>query len=136
MSFIYLDFNATTPIDPRVVEAMLPYLTQWYGNPSSGHAQGQATRTAIDAARRQAARLLGAEVPGIVWTSGGTESNNHALLGAARVAGPGSRIITSAVEHPAIAEVCRRLESEPDSIPTRGLEYQDRTAVSDSRIPG
>ncbi len=130
---IYLDYNATTPIDPRVAESMMPYLTRWYGNPSSNHAQGQATRRAIDGARSQAADFLGASVSGMVWTSGGSESNNHALLGAARLAGRGSRIITSAVEHPAIAEVCRHLESEGYAVTTVPVDGVGRVDPDDIR---
>ncbi len=109
---IYLDYNATTPVDPRVAEAMIPFLGEHFGNPSSSHVLGQRTRTAVENARRQAAALLGADPAGIVFTSGGTEANNHAIIGAA-LAGRdrGRHIVTTAVEHPAVSEVCRHLES-------------------------
>ena len=109
---IYLDYNATTPVDPRVAEAMLPYLSGHFGNPSSSHILGQRTRAAVEKARGQAADLLGADPEGIIFTSGGTEANNHAIIGAA-LAGQdrGRHIVTTAVEHPAVSEVCRHLES-------------------------
>jgi cysteine desulfurase len=106
---IYLDYNATTPVDPRVADVMQPFLRSVFGNPSSPHAQGRAAREAIDDARAQAARLLGCATEGIIFTSGGTEANNHAIIGAAGKAG--DHIVTTAVEHPAVTEVCRHLES-------------------------
>lgn len=113
MKPIYLDYNATTPIDPRVVEAMLPYLTDHFGNPSSEHAYGVAARKAVEEARRQVAGMLGCEVYEIVFTGGGSESNNHAIRGVARAyRQKGNHIITSAVEHPAVTEVCRYLEGQ------------------------
>ena len=110
MSDIYLDYNATTPIDPQVAEAMLPYVHGLFGNPSSGHSFGVAARQGVDHARRQVASMLGCGEGDLIFTSGGTEANNHAIKG---VAGAyrdrGSHIITSAVEHPAVTEVCRYL---------------------------
>ncbi|MGD8628940.1 MAG: aminotransferase class V-fold PLP-dependent enzyme, partial [bacterium] len=97
MKPIYLDYNATTPIDRRVVEAMLPYITDHFGNPSSSHAYGVAARQAVEEARRQVAGMLGCEVYEIVFTGGGTESNNHAIRGVARAfRHRGNHIITSA----------------------------------------
>ena len=81
MTSIYLDYNATTPIDPAVREAMLPYLGQWFGNPSSSRAQGRACAEAIDKARSQVAQMLGASASEVIFTAGGTESNNLAILG-------------------------------------------------------
>ncbi len=113
MSDIYLDYNATTPIDPKVAEAMLPYVHGRFGNPSSGHSFGAAAREGVDTARRQVANLLGCAPDAITFTSGGTEANNHAIKG---VFGAdrrrGCHIITSAVEHPAVTEVCRFLEGQ------------------------
>ena len=80
---IYLDYNASTPVDPAVREAMLPYLGDLHGNPSSGHAAGQAVRAAVDKARAQVAAMLGAGPHEIVFTSSGTESNNHVIKGVA-----------------------------------------------------
>jgi len=112
MKPIYLDYNATTPIDPRVSEAMRPYLDEHFGNPSSSHAYGAAAKKAVERARRQVAGLLGCEPYEIVFTSGGSESNNHAIRGVARAyRSKGNHIITSAVEHPAVTEVCRFLEA-------------------------
>jgi cysteine desulfurase NifS/selenium donor protein len=110
---IYLDYNATTPIDGRVVEAMLPYITDHFGNPSSAHAYGVAARKAVDEARSRVAGMLGCEVFEVVFTCGGSESNNHAITGVARAyRHKGNHIITSAVEHPAVTEVCRFLEED------------------------
>jgi cysteine desulfurase len=110
---IYLDYNATTPIDPQVAEAMLPYLHQHFGNPSSSHAYGIAASEAVISARMQVAGLLGAEPEEIVFTSGGTESNNMVIQGLARrLASQGRHIITSAVEHPAVLEPCYALEKD------------------------
>ena len=113
MDGIYLDYNATTPIDPAVAEAMLPYMHGLFGNPSSGHAFGLAAREGVEHARQQVAGLLGCSEDDLIFTSGGTEANNHAIKG---VAGAyrrrGNHIITSAVEHPAVTEVCRFLEGQ------------------------
>ena len=109
---IYLDYNATTPVDPRVADAMIPYLREHFGNPSSSHVLGQRTRAAVETARRQAASFLGTEPADIIFTSGGTEANNHAIIGAALSRSDrGNHIVTTAVEHPAVSEVCRHLES-------------------------
>ena len=111
MEGIYLDYNATTPIDPAVAEAMLPYVHGLFGNPSSGHSFGLAARAGVDHARQQVAAMLGCSEDDLIFTSGGTEANNQAIKG---VAGAhrhrGNHIITSAVEHPAVTEVCRHLE--------------------------
>jgi cysteine desulfurase len=110
---IYLDFNATTPIAPVVADAMLPYLYERFGNPSSTHPLGQANRQAVERSRGQVARLLGARPEEIVFTSGGSESNNQVILGVPRSRGAGRcHVITSAVEHPAVLEPCRALERE------------------------
>ncbi|PIE19802.1 MAG: cysteine desulfurase NifS [Proteobacteria bacterium] len=113
---IYLDHNATTPLLPEVAEAMAPLLYEGFANPSSPHALGRRVRASIDRARSQVAELLACEVDELVFTSGGTESNNHAIRGvvqAHREACGGAlerdQIITSAVEHPAVLEVCRTL---------------------------
>ena len=105
---IYFDHNATTPLDPRVLEAMLPYLSGPYGNPSSVHRYGRAARDAVEAARVQVAALAGAEPREVVWTSGGTESNNLALKGAAEVV-KASRVLYGATEHPAVLETAESL---------------------------
>ncbi len=110
---IYLDYNATTPLAPEVVAAMRPFLEEHFGNPSSGHRFGTVTRAAVDEARSQVADLLDARPEEIIFTSGGTESNNYAIRGLALArANQGRHIITSRVEHPAVTEVCRQLETE------------------------
>jgi cysteine desulfurase len=110
---VYLDYNATTPHDPEVVAAMRPYLEEHFGNPSSSHWYGAQTRSAVAEARGQVARLLNCQSAEILFTSGGTESNNHAIRGVALTRqNRGRHIITSQIEHPAVTEVCRRLESE------------------------
>jgi cysteine desulfurase len=108
---IYLDHSATTPVDPRVAAAMLPYLTQSFGNPSSVHGFGQEARAAVDRARREVATLIGAKHNEIVFVSGGTEANNLAVRGVCEMAlTRGKHIITSAIEHPSIRGVCEALE--------------------------
>ena len=113
---IYLDHNATTPVDPRVREAMLPSLGENFGNPSSPHAPGRAAREAVEKARRQTASLIGAKPDEIVFTSGGTESVNTAIRGAL-AAQPGKRhIVTSSIEHSATKNLCEQLESEGSEV--------------------
>lgn len=104
---IYFDHNATTPVDERVLEAMQPFLTTFYGNPSSLYRHGRIVRSAIDAAREQVATLIDAPAAHIVFTSGGTEANNLALATLA----PNSRLALSAIEHPSITEPALHLKS-------------------------
>jgi cysteine desulfurase len=108
---IYLDYNATTPVDPRVAEAMRPALTALFGNPSSGHSAGRAARTAVEHARDQVAGCLGCLPGEVVFTSGGSESDNWAIRGVVEARG-GGHVVTSAVEHPAVLETVRALERE------------------------
>ena len=113
MKVIYLDYNATTPIADEVAEAMLPFLKEHFGNPSSTHWYGIEAKKGVDNARRQVAEFLGCGANEIIFTSGGTESNNYAIKGTAfALKDKGRHIITSAIEHPAVLEVCRFLESE------------------------
>jgi len=108
---IYLDYNATTPIDPRVTDAMLPYLREHFGNPSSSYVYGLHTREAVEHARGQVAAFIGARPEEVIFTGGGSESNNHAIIGAALANSPkGKHIITTCIEHPAVVNVCRYLE--------------------------
>ncbi|MGJ5672447.1 MAG: cysteine desulfurase NifS [Nostochopsis sp.] len=109
---IYLDNNATTKVDPEVVEAMLPYLTDYYGNPSSMHTFGGQVKKAVNKAHEQVAALLGADESEIIFTSGGTEGDNAAIR-AALLAQPDKRhIITTQVEHPAVLTLCKQLEKQ------------------------
>jgi cysteine desulfurase len=108
---IYLDHNATTPLSEEVVEAMLPYLRQHFGNPSSGHAYGRTARDAVEQARARVAALIGAEADEIAFTSGGTEANNLAIRGIAELARDRRHVVTTVIEHPATAEPCLWLEA-------------------------
>ncbi|MFA4844627.1 MAG: cysteine desulfurase family protein [Candidatus Margulisiibacteriota bacterium] len=111
MKTIYLDYNATTPIDPEVLNEMLPYLKKHFGNPSSSHIIGKAAKEGVEKARQRVANLLGCEISEIVFTSGGSEANNMALKGVAEaLTAKGNHIITSQIEHPAIINPCRYLE--------------------------
>lgn len=113
MKPIYLDFNATTPIDPEVAEAMRPYLYERFGNPSSGHWYGAEARRAVEVARGQVADLLACTTGEIIFTSGGSESNNMVIQGVARQhRSRGRHIITSAIEHPAVLEPCQAMARE------------------------
>ncbi len=114
MKIIYMDHNATTPLDAEVLEAMMPYLTDKFGNPSSStHAYGWEARRAVDEARSQVAELIGAHPEEIVFTSGATEADNLAIKGVARAhRDRGNHIITSQVEHKAVLETCKSLEKE------------------------
>ena len=109
---IYMDYSATTPVDPRVAEAMIPYLTEKFGNPASrSHAYGWVADEAVELARAQVAALVNADPKEIVWTSGATESNNLALKGAAHFySGKGKHIITMMTEHKAVLDTVRELE--------------------------
>ena len=110
---VYLDYNATTPVDPRVADAMLPYLYEKFGNPSSSHAFGAEAKLGVEKARREIADMLGCESEEIIFTSGGSEANNLAIKGIAFAQrSRGNHIITSAVEHPAVLEVCAFLETQ------------------------
>lgn len=110
MRSIYFDYNATTPLDPRVREAMLPFLDEVWGNPSSIHHVGRKARALLDDARDRAANVLGCKPGEVIFTSGGTESVNLALFGAARrLKSKGRHLITSSIEHPAVLHSCQYL---------------------------
>jgi cysteine desulfurase len=128
---IYLDHNATTPLLPEVVEAMLPYLRERFGNPSSGHVYGRRAREAIEAARAQVATLIGAEPSEIVFTSGGTEANNLAIRGAAAALPERKHIVTSVIEHPATTNPCRLLERRGWEVTWLGVDQAGRVRVED-----
>ncbi len=142
MNKIYLDYNASTPIAPEVTEAMRPFLTDHFGNPSSSHWAGQPAREAVEHARVQVADLLGCRPQEIVFTSGGTESNNHAIKGVFfSQRGRRSHIITSQVEHPATIQPCRfleRLGAEVTYLPVDGTGMVNpddvRGAITDRTV--
>jgi cysteine desulfurase len=114
---IYLDYNATTPHDPEVIEAMRPFLEEEFGNPSSSHDYGSKPRQAVVNAREQVASLLNCRPQEIVFASGGTEANNHAIIGVAEAfSTKGNHIITSRIEHPAVLEVCDYLQDNDFAI--------------------
>ena len=115
MHRIYLDHNATTPVDPTVLDAMLPFFSVDFGNASSIHTFGQRARSAVETAREQVAALLNARPQEIVFTSGGTESDNHAIFGvihAGAAAATAKHVITSAIEHEAVLNTCQALEKQ------------------------
>lgn len=131
---IYLDHQATTPLDGRVLEAMLPFLTHEYGNPSSPHAFGRTASKAVRTARRQVTDLVGAKNElEIVFTSGATEANHLAIVGAALAARPhGGHIVTTAIEHKAVLAACQRLVDHHDFTLTRvGVDKHGRVHPAD-----
>jgi len=131
---IYLDYNASTPIASEAVEAMRPFLTDHYGNPSSNHWAGIPAREAVETARKQVADLLSCDSAEIVFTSGGSEANNHALKGVFFAnRGKGSHIITTAVEHPAILNPCHSLEKLGAKITVLPVDHFGRVDPDDVR---
>src|SRR5882762_2797450 len=118
MKRVYLDFNATTPVEPAVLDAMLPYFSGEFGNAASIHTPGQRARAAVETAREQVAALIGGRPQEIVFTSGGTESDNHAVLGIVSSSFTSStslispHIITTAIEHEAVLNACQALEKQ------------------------
>jgi len=139
MKPIYLDYNATTPIDPEVAEAMRPYLYEHFGNPSSSHRYGIQAKKAVEKARQQVADLLSCSPEEVVFTSGGSESNNYAIKGLAFAnRAKGNHIITSAIEHPAVTEVCKYLETrgfQATYLPVDELGLVDVEAVEKAITP-
>jgi cysteine desulfurase len=131
---IYLDYNGTTPHDPEVIAAMRPYLEEDFGNPSSGHLYAVKPRQALNAARRQVAGLLNCAPEEVVFTSGGTEANNWAIIGTAcALRERGQHIVTSAFEHPAVLNVCAFLEKEGFEITYLPVGEFGLVAVTDVR---
>ncbi|MBT9173825.1 MAG: Cysteine desulfurase IscS [Syntrophomonadaceae bacterium] len=132
MAKIYLDHGATTPLHPEVLEAMKPYLTDLFGNPSSLHSFGREVRKGLEEAREKAAAAIGAEEREIVFTSGGTESDNLAIRGVARAARQrGNHIITSAVEHHAVLDACLGLREEGFDVTVLPVDGYGMVRVSD-----
>jgi cysteine desulfurase len=130
---IYLDHNATTPVHPAVVEAMLPYLRDHFGNPSSSHVYGQRARQAVEHARDQVASLLGCEPDEVVFTSGGTEANNLAIRGVLELSGSRRHIVTSTVEHPATARPCELLAQQGVEVTRLPVDGTGRVLVEEAR---
>src|SRR4030042_783616 len=117
MKRIFLDHASTTKVDEEVIHSMLPYFSQYFGNPSSIHGFGREARNAVDNARAQVGEIIGARDEEIIFTAGGTESDNLAIKGIAYLnkekrTMKGPHIITSTIEHPAVLEVCRHLETQ------------------------
>jgi cysteine desulfurase len=130
---IYLDYNATTPLLPQVVDAMIPYLRAHFGNPSSNHIVGRRARRAVDKARRQVADLIGASPSEIVFTSGGTEANNLAIQGVAGARRDRRRVVSSVIEHPATEKPCRHLAEQGWSVAFLDVDAQGRVLVEEGR---
>jgi len=130
---IYLDYNATTPILTEVLDAMLPYLGERFGNPSSLHPYGREARSAVEQARAEVALLLGCSPEEIVFTSGGTESNNLAILGSIRAAACGGDVLTSVVEHPAVKCPCDLLERRGARVTRLGVDELGVVSVEEAR---
>jgi cysteine desulfurase len=127
---IYLDYNATTPVDPRVVDAMLPHLTEGFGNAASiDHFYGHEAQQAVERAREQVAALIGADASEIIFTSGATEADNIAILGAAARAGDDAEVLVSAIEHPAVLEAARQLGDRAKVVPVSGEGIVDPADV-------
>ena len=128
----YFDHNATTPVDDRVVDAMLPYFRQAYGNASSVHGFGQVARQGVERARRQVANELGCAARDVVFTSGGTEADNLAVFGVVRASkGRNPHVITSQIEHPAVLNACQQLEREGVDATYLGVGSDGVVAPSD-----
>lgn len=129
---VYLDYNATTPHHPEVISAMRPFLEEHFGNPSSSHWYGTRTKDAVEKARGRVASLLGARPGECVFTSGGTESNNFAIKGAALAnQGLGNHIITTQIEHPAVTQVCGFLEGHGFEVSYMPVDERGMVRVSE-----
>src|SRR5213075_2591122 len=130
---IYMDYHATTPVDPRVLEAMIPYFTQAFGNAASrNHPFGWEAEEAVEKARKQVADLIGANAKEIVFTSGATESDNLAIKGVAEMyREKGNHIITAVTEHKAILDTCKRLEKEGFRVTYLPVQQDGRIDLED-----
>ncbi len=126
---IYLDYNATTPVAGEVLEAMIPYLEEHFGNPSSSHVYGRRARKAVDRARHQVASLIGAADDEIFFTSGGTESNNLAILGTATALDRPGRVVTSTIEHSAVSRPCEQLSHSGFDVERVGVGAEGRLDI-------
>src|SRR5437870_12847933 len=128
---IYLDNNATTQLDPAVIEEMLPFLTKYYGNPSSGYGFAAMARKAINLARERLAALLGCEPTEVVFTSGGTESNNAVINSALQLEARGGHVIASAVEHSAVLRPCQDLAKRGFAVTFLGVDRHGNVDLAD-----
>jgi len=130
---IYLDHNATTPVLPDVVDAMLPYLREHFGNPSSSHLYGQTAQAAVTRARAQVAGLIGCDENEIVFTSGGTEANNLAIRGVCEARDDRRHVVTTVIEHPATEKPCAWLEQHGWRLTRIGVDSNGRARVNEAR---
>ena len=132
---IYMDYHATTPVDPRVVDAMLPYFTQHFGNPASrNHSFGWEAEEAVETARKQVADLIGANPKEVIFTSGATESNNLAIKGVAEMyREKGNHIITCVTEHKAVIDTCKKLEKQGGRVTYLPVQKDGRVDLDDLR---
>src|SRR5215218_7893333 len=132
---IYMDYHATTPVDPRVLEAMMPFFTERFGNSASrNHAFGWAAEEAVEAARKQVADLIGANPKEIIFTSGATESNNLAIKGIAEMyREKGNHVITCVTEHKAVIDTCKKLEKLGLRVTYLSVQKDGRISLDDLR---
>jgi cysteine desulfurase len=130
---IYLDHNATTPVLPGVVDAMLPYLREHHGNPSSEHVYGSRARDAVARAREQVAALLGCEDDEVIFTSGGTEANNLAIRGVTEARSDRRHVVTTVIEHPATARPCAWLERHEHTVTRIRVDEEGRARLEEAR---
>jgi cysteine desulfurase len=130
-NLIYLDYNATTPLLPEVLDAMMPFLRDHFGNPSSAHALGRTARDAVEKAREQVAALLQCDAEEVVFTSGGTESNNLAIRGVTEALPDRRHVVTSIIEHPAVAAGCSWLERHGWRVTYAGVDEEGRVRVQE-----
>src|SRR5882757_363954 len=143
MNRVYLDFNATTPVEPAIFDAMLPYFSAEFANAASIHTPGQRARAAVETAREQVAALIGARPQEIVFNSGGTESDNHAIFGIASSSCTSStsstsltsplHIITTAIEHEAVLNTCQALEKEGVRVTYLPTDHHGQIDLDDLR---
>ncbi|MBA2662258.1 MAG: aminotransferase class V-fold PLP-dependent enzyme [Bradymonadaceae bacterium] len=127
---IYLDHNATTPILAEAVDAMLPYLQEHFGNPSSSHVYGQRAHAALERAREQVATLIKCQPDEVIFTSGGTEANNLAIRGVVSANTPNAHVITSVIEHPATARPCAWLEQQGHRVSRISVDQDGRLRLA------
>ena len=133
MDLVYLDHNATTPLLPEVVDAMLPFLREHFGNPSSTHPYGVRARNAVAHARGQLAAALGCDPEEILFTSGGTEANNLAIRGVLEALAGNRRLVTTTIEHPATARACAWLERRGHQVTRVGVDGDGRVRLDEGR---